>query len=145
MRFDVLTLFRVARRLDRAGFRRLSKIAWGLQIPTFGSSIPPRATLGIGVRVGYRGIGIVIHERAVVGDGCLISHQVTIGGRGGHYDVPILEDGVVVGAGAKILGPITVGSHAKIGANAVVVHDVPPGATVVASPCILIDTAEVGR
>jgi serine O-acetyltransferase len=78
--------------------------------------------------------GIVIHRRAVVGPNCLIFHQVTLGNREGSREAPRIGGAVIIGAGAKILGPVTVGDHARIGANAVVVKDVARGATVVGIP-----------
>ena len=106
----------------------------GIQVPLFSASIPPRAIIGEGTRVGYRGIGIVIHERAVVGANCVIAQQVTIGGRSGHEQVPIIEDGCELGAGSRILGPIRLGAGTKVGANAVVIRSTPPGAVVVGVP-----------
>jgi serine O-acetyltransferase len=81
----------------------------------------PRTT-----RLGYGGIGIVIHPEARIGERVLISHGVTIGGRGGHPGVPVIDDDVRIGAGAAILGPVHVGRGALVGANAVVLHDVRP-------------------
>jgi serine O-acetyltransferase len=103
---------------------------WGAGFLCFHCSIPPAAEIGRGATVGYKGLGIVIHHRARIGENVLISHEVTIGGRSNLPDVPTIESDVYIGAGAKILGPITVGRGATIGANAVVIHDVPPGATV---------------
>jgi len=94
-----------------------------------------------GARIGRRffidhGMGIVIGETSEVGDDCSIYHGVTLGGttwqKGKRH--PTLENNVVIGAGAKILGPITIGTGARIGCNAVVVKDVPMGATVVGVP-----------
>jgi serine O-acetyltransferase len=81
-------------------------------------------------------MGVVIGETAVVGDDVMLYHQVTLGGTGKDTGKrhPTLENGVVVGAGAKILGNITVGSQARIGAGSVVLRDVPAGATVVGIP-----------
>ena len=94
-----------------------------------------------GARIGRRffidhGMGVVIGETSVIGDDVTLYHQVTLGGvtwspRKRH---PTLGDGVVIGAGAQVLGPITVGRDARIGANAVVLKDVPPGATMVGIP-----------
>ena len=76
--------------------------------------------------------GVVIHPDVVIGPNCLIFQQVTLGvARGG---VPRLAGHVDVGAGAKVLGPITIGEHARLGANAVVIRDVPAGATAVGNP-----------
>ncbi|OPG83257.1 serine O-acetyltransferase [Stutzerimonas stutzeri] len=94
-----------------------------------------------GTRIGRRffidhGMGIVIGETAEIGDDVTLYHGVTLGGtswnKGKRH--PTLEDGVIVGAGAKILGPFTVGAGAKIGSNAVVTREVPPGATAVGIP-----------
>ena len=89
-------------------------------------------------------MGVVIGETAIIGDDCTIYHGVTLGGtswkQGKRH--PTLEDKVVIGAGAKILGPITVGSGAKIGSNAVVVKDIPKNATAVGIPARLVDESE---
>jgi serine O-acetyltransferase len=82
------------------------------------------------------GAAVVIGETAEIGDDCLLYQGVTLGGvsleKGKRH--PTLEDHVVVGAGAKVLGPITLGRGARVGANSVVIRDVPAGATVVGSP-----------
>ncbi|HET19875.1 MAG TPA: serine O-acetyltransferase [Chromatiales bacterium] len=94
-----------------------------------------------GARIGRRffidhGMGVVIGETAEIGDDCTLYHGVTLGGtswkEGKRH--PTLEDNVVIGAGAKILGPITLGAGSRVGSNAVVLKDVPPGATVVGIP-----------
>ncbi len=81
--------------------------------------------------------GVVIHPAAVVGANCLIFQQVTIG-QGSRPGLPIIGGHVDIGAGAKILGGISIGNHAKIGANAVVLQDVPEGATAVGIPAQII-------
>ena len=100
-----------------------------------GIEIHPGATIGRRVFIDH-GMGVVIGETAIIEDDCTLYHGVTLGGtswnKGKRH--PTLKQGVVVGAGAKILGPITIGRGAKIGSNAVVVKDVPPGATVVGIP-----------
>ena len=88
------------------------------------------------------GMGVVIGETAVIGDDCTLYHGVTLGGtswkQGKRH--PTLENKVVVGAGAKILGPITIGSSAKIGSNAVVISDVPANATAIGIPARVVDS-----
>lgn len=98
-----------------------------------------------GARIGRRffidhGMGVVIGETAEIGDDCTLYHGVTLGGtswnKGKRH--PTLGNGVVLGAGAKVLGPITVGDRARVGSNAVVVKDVPPGATAIGIPARII-------
>ncbi|MDA8328556.1 MAG: serine O-acetyltransferase [Betaproteobacteria bacterium] len=105
-----------------------------------GIEIHPGAQIGRRVFIDH-GMGVVIGETAVIGDDCTLYHQVTLGGtswREGKRH-PTLGCGVVVGAGAKILGPIMIGDGAKIGSNAVVVKDVPGGATAVGIPARIIN------
>jgi serine O-acetyltransferase len=100
----------------------------------FATQLPAGTRLGKGVRLNYSGLGTVIHARAVIGNNVEIGPGVVIGGRSKLYEVPIIEDDVQIGVGAKVLGPIRVGRGAVIGANAVVLHDVPAGAVVVGIP-----------
>ena len=106
-----------------------------------GIEIHPGATIGRRVFIDH-GMGVVIGETAVIHDDCTLYHGVTLGGtswnKGKRH--PTLEQGVVIGAGAKILGPITIGAGAKIGSNAVVVKDVPAGATAVGIPARILDS-----
>ena len=87
-------------------------------------------------------MGVVIGETAEIGDDCTLYHGVTLGGtswnKGKRH--PTLGKGVVVGAGAKILGPIEIGDGAKIGSNAVVVKSVPPGATAIGIPARIVES-----
>lgn len=100
-----------------------------------GAEIPINAQLGGGLLIPHPN-GIVVHPGAVIGPNCLLFQQVTIGaiGRG----VPVLGGHVDVGAGAKVLGAVTIGDHARIGANAVVTIDVPAGATAVGIPARIV-------
>ena len=100
-----------------------------------GIEIHPGATIGKGLCIDH-GMGVVIGETAEIGDDVLIYHGVTLGGTGKDKGKrhPTIGNGVVIGAGAKVLGPIKVVDNAKIGANAVVVKDVPEGATAVGIP-----------
>jgi serine O-acetyltransferase len=111
-----------------------------------GIEIHPGASIGRRFFIDH-GMGVVIGETAAIGDDVTLYHGVTLGGtswnKGKRH--PTLEDGVVVGAGAKVLGPITVGANAKVGSNAVVVKNVPPGMTAVGNPARIIDGEEAQR
>jgi len=112
-----------------------------------GIEIHPGATIGRRVFIDH-GMGVVIGETAEIGDDCTLYHGVTLGGttwnKGKRH--PTLARGVVIGAGAKVLGPIVVGDGARIGSNAVVVKDVPPGATAVGIPArIILDEQDKSR
>lgn len=117
------------------GFKWLARA--GSQITRFftGIEIHPGASLGRRVFIDH-GVGIVIGETAIVGDDVTLYHGVTLGGTSLEKVKrhPTLQNCVVVGAGAKILGDITIGSHSRIGANAVVVKDVPAQSVVVGVP-----------
>jgi serine O-acetyltransferase len=111
-----------------------------------GIEIHPGASIGRRLFIDH-GMGVVIGETAVIGDDVTLYHGVTLGGtswnKGRRH--PTLANGVVVGAGAKVLGPITIGTSAKVGSNAVVVKDVPVGATAVGNPARIIDSAQAQK
>lgn len=104
-----------------------------------GIEIHPGARIGARLFVDH-GTGVVIGETAVVGDDVTLYQGVTLGGTSLHKGKrhPTLADGVIVGSGAQVLGPITVGEGARIGANAVVLADVPPGVTMVGIPARVV-------
>ena len=108
-----------------------------------GCELPLNGHLGKGLRLPHP-LGIVIHPEAVVGENCLIMHNVTLGSRGGGgsagRDVPVLGRGVDVGPGAQILGGVTIGDGAQVGANAVVTSDVPARAVAVGIPARVVKT-----
>ncbi len=96
--------------------------------------------IGKGTILAYGGIAVVIHKKAIIGNNVTISQCVTIGGKSGHPDLPIIEDNVYIGAGAKILGPIKIGKGAIIGANAVVIKNVQEANIVVGIPAKVISS-----
>jgi serine O-acetyltransferase len=111
---------------------------------TTGIEIHPGAQIGNRVIMDH-GIGIVIGETAIVGDDVLLYQGVTLGGTSLERTKrhPTIEKSCVVGAGAKVLGNITVGEGSRVGANSVVVRDVPPGSTVVGIPGKIVSSAGV--
>lgn len=138
---------RLAHRLWRRGWKQLARLISTFSRWLTGIEIHPGATIGRRLFIDH-GMGVVIGETAVIGDECTLYHGVTLGGtswnKGKRH--PTLERGVVIGAGAKVLGPITLGEGAKVGSNAVVVRDVPPGATAVGIPARIVeDRSEIAR
>ncbi len=146
--FEVVTTYpgvhavifhRLSHGLWNLGLKWLARIISNLARLLTGIEIHPGAVIGRRFFIDH-GMGVVIGETAVIGDDCTLYHGVTLGGtsweKGKRH--PTLHNDVVVGAGAKVLGPIEVGEGARIGSNAVVVKDVPEGATVVGVPGKLI-------
>lgn len=137
---------RFANWLWRHGLRWLARFVSNVARTLTGIEIHPGATIGRRFFIDH-GMGVVIGETAVIGDDVTLYHGVTLGGtswnKGKRH--PTLENGVVVGAGAKVLGPITIGAGAKVGSNAVVVKDVPAGATAVGNPARIIDSEQAQK
>jgi len=127
--------YRVANRLYRANWKRMAKIIMGINKIFTQIDIHPGATIGKRVFIDH-GIGVVIGETAVIEDDVLIYQGVTLGGVSLNHGKrhPTIRSGVVIGAGAKILGNIEVGANAKIGANSVVVKPVPECSTAIGIP-----------
>ena len=90
----------------------------------YNCAVDPSTIIGKGTKFAYGGIATVIHKKAVIGENVMIGQCVTIGGRSGIKTLPVIGDGVYIGAGAKILGDVRIDDHSVIGANAVVINDV---------------------
>lgn len=101
-----------------------------------GISLPAQATIGKGLRIHHFG-GIFLHSDVVMGEGCTIYQGVTLGDLGGWGGVPRVGNRVLIGAGAKVVGPIEIGDNCRIGANAVVRTSVPPGCIAVGVPAVI--------
>jgi serine O-acetyltransferase len=152
--FEVLTtypgvhaiiLHRLANRLWLAKWRYPARLISYLSRVFTNIDIHPGATIGQRFFIDH-GAGVVIGETAIVGDGVTLYHGVTLGGtswnKGKRH--PTLGNGVMVGAGAKILGPITLHDRVRVGANSVVIQDVEPGCTVVGIPGKVVQVREAG-
>ena len=128
-----IIMHRIAHLLYQAHFYFLARFVAEISRWMTGIEVHPGATLGHRLVIDH-GFGVVIGETAIVGDDCIIFHGVTLGGI--KFDPvkrhPTVGNKVMIGTGAKILGPILIGDGAMIGANSVVVKDVPAGATMVA-------------
>jgi serine O-acetyltransferase len=141
-----IAIHRMSNPLYRSGYVIIARWLSHLGRWLTGIEIHPGATIGRRVFIDH-GMGVVIGETAEVGDDCTIYQGVTLGGtalnRAKRH--PTLERGVVVGAGAKVLGPFTVGAGARVGSNSVVIKEVPPGATAVGIPARVIVEEDAKR
>ena len=137
--FHALLVHRLAHWLWSERLRWIARFVSHLGRWLTGIEIHPGAQIGRRFFIDH-GMGVVIGETAEIGNDCTLYHGVTLGGtswsKGKRH--PTLGNGVVLGAGAKILGPITIGDRARVGSNAVVVKDVPPGATAIGIPARII-------
>jgi serine O-acetyltransferase len=126
---------RVAHALFEARVPFLPRLIAGIARLLTGIEIHPAARIGQGLFIDH-GMGVVIGETAEIGDDVTLYQGVTLGGTGFACGKrhPTVQDNVTIGSGAKLLGPIVVGHGSKIGANSVVIHDVPPNSTVVGNP-----------
>jgi len=144
--FHALVIQRISHWLWTHGFKWPGRFTSHIARWLTGIEIHPGATIGRRFFIDH-GMGVVIGETAEIGDDVTLYHGVTLGGtswnKGKRH--PTLENGVVVGAGAKVLGPITMHAGAKVGSNAVVVKDVPAGATAVGIPARIIEEAGAQR
>src|SRR5216117_106007 len=144
--FHALLIHRLAHRLWRMKLRWLARFVSHVSRFLTGIEIHPGARVGRRVFIDH-GMGVVIGETAELGDDCTLYHGVTLGGtswnKGKRH--PTLGRAVVLGAGAKVLGPVLVGDGAKVGCNAVVVRDVPAAATAVGIPARIITGDDARR
>ena len=131
--------YRISHKLLQSGFPTLARIVSQLAKFFTGIEIHPGATIGKGLFIDH-GMGVVIGETTVIGENCTLYQGVTLGGTGKDRGKrhPTLGNRVTVGAGAKVLGPFTVGDNAKIAAGAVVLKEVPANATAVGVPARVV-------
>lgn len=127
--------YRLAHALWEGDMQFLARLVSAFVRVVTGVDIHPAAVIGQGLFIDHA-IGVVVGETAVIGDDVTMYHGVTLGGltlsKGKRH--PTVGDRVMIGAGAKVLGPVTIGDDSRIGANAVVVHDVPAGSVIVGVP-----------
>ncbi|MBQ4335443.1 MAG: serine acetyltransferase [Myxococcaceae bacterium] len=137
--FDALEIHRWAQMAKRRSIPLVPRLLRKLIQLTAAAYVGTEASFGPDCELAYGGLGIVVHPKSRIGARVLVGPHVTIGGRSHSHGAPIIEDDVQIGAGACILGDIRVGRGARIGANAVVLRDVPAGATVVGVPSHVVE------
>ncbi len=133
--FHAICMHRIAHFLWNKNLKLIARVLSHISRFLTGIEIHPGAKIGKGFFIDH-GMGVVIGETAEIGDNVTLYHQVTLGGVSLKKEKrhPTIKSNVVIGAGAKVLGPFTVGENSKIGANSVVVREVPPNSTVVGIP-----------
>lgn len=144
--FNAVSLYRLYSHswFSRVGLLRA--LAESVNYFLFNCSIPASCRIGPRTYCSHRGMSVVIHKNAVIGSDCVIGTCVTIGGRGKGVDgAPVIGNNVYLATGAKVLGPVTIGDNAVIGANSVVLHDVAESATVVGIPARPLDATRAGE
>jgi serine O-acetyltransferase len=135
---NAITIYRIGHWCFIKKIPIVPKITWAINFLLFNSHIPASAKIGVGTKFAYGGIACVIHNRAVIGENCIIGSNVTIGGKSKSFGVPIIGNNVYLATGSKILGSVKIGDGVMVGANAVVVKDVPDRCVVAGIPAKVI-------
>ena len=130
---SLMRMFRRMHKLQKLGIPFLPMMIHKYIRIIYSCDLPPQVKIGTGSLFVHNGLGCVIHRDAIIGSNVKIYQNVSIAGRNGR-GTPIIKDNVFIGAGACILGGVTIGNNAIIGANAVVISDIKAGATVVGVP-----------
>ena len=139
----IVKIYRIENWLYNHHLKVLAAIIKILVRVVFSAVIPPSVSIGEGTFITYHGLGVVLHKDAVIGKNCCIRQHVTIaGGRGG---VPTIGDNVEINAGAVIVGAVHVGNSVRIGANAVVIQNIPDNCTAVGIPAKVVKVYEAGK
>lgn len=131
-------LYKVARKHYLRGNTKLADIITKLNNFLHNSHIPHTASIGENCEFAYGGIGVVLHDKSVLGKNCMIGQNCTIGGRKGHGGPPIIGDNVYIAAGARLIGSFKIGNNVIIGANSVVLTDIPDNCVVAGVPAKII-------
>lgn len=121
---NLIKVHRISHRLYKMKIPLLPRLFRFLIFLLYNSDIPSSVSIGNGTLFGHSGIGVVIHQDAVIGNHCVIGQGITIGGRSRNPQVPVIGNKVYIAAGARVLGPIKIGNNVIIAPNAVVIEDV---------------------
>lgn len=135
-----LKVYRISNFFYRYKLKKISKIIDIINYYLHNSILPGSCVIEKDTKVAYGGIGMVIHARTKIGEHCMLGQGITIGGRNGEKEVPIIERNVYIGAGARIIGNITIGHDSIIAPNSVVLKDVKPFSIIAGIPGEKINT-----
>jgi serine O-acetyltransferase len=134
----VVKIYRIGNRIHNFGFRRIAKLVSGVNRLIFSVWLPSSATIGSNFKLGYWGLGIVIHNNTKIGNNVTIGQNVTIGRNFGDNYVPKIGNDVYIGAGSIVFGEIEIGNNVIIGSNSVINKSIPDNCTVVGNPFRII-------
>lgn len=135
---NAIYFYRVGNFLYNKKCALLSKIIDGLIFIIYNSYIPSSCVIGAGSKFAYKGIGVVIHKNAVIGKNCIIGQGITIGGKEGGINPPVIGNNVYVAAGSRIIGDIKIGDNCTVGVNAVVTKSFDDNSVIAGIPAIVI-------
>lgn len=121
---NLIKVHRISHKLYKMKIPLLPRLFRFIIFLLYNSDIPSSVSIGKGTLFGHSGIGVVIHQNAVIGNHCVIGQGITIGGRSRNPQVPVIGNKVYIAAGARVLGPIKIGNNVIIAPNAVVIEDV---------------------
>jgi len=135
-----LVLYRIGHFFHKIKLGFIGKFFSVINRLIFSAWVPSSAKIGKNVKLGYWGLGIVIHSNTEIGDNCLIGQNVTIGRNFGDKRVPIIGNNVYIGAGSVVFGEIIIGDNVIIGSNSIVNKNIPSNTTVAGNPFKIIET-----
>lgn len=133
-----IKIYRLGNLLHRSGFKRIGKVISGFNRILFSVWLPSSAKIGENFKLGYWGLGIVIHHDCIIGNNVTIAQNVTIGRNFGDSFVPEIGNDVYIGTGTVIFGQIKIGNNVIIGSNSVINKSIPDNCTVVGNPFKII-------
>ncbi|MFW6579770.1 serine O-acetyltransferase [Acinetobacter baumannii] len=139
---NAIFLYRISHFLYKKKIPFLPLIFKYLIFLIFNSVVPYSTKIGKNTKFAYGGIGVVLHSRCIIGDNCIIGQGITIGRKLSPEGIPTIGNDVYIAAGSRILGGITIGNNVIIGANAVVVTDIPDNSIVAGAPAKVVRTVD---
>jgi len=139
---NAIYIYRVANYLYLKKIPLIPKLLYWFIFLVFNSVVPPSAKIGANSKLAYGGIGVVLHSASVIGSNVVIGQGVTIGRKLDPSGVPTIGNDVYISAGSRVLGEVYVGNNVIIGANAVVINDVPDNSIVAGAPAKIIKTID---
>lgn len=135
---NLIYLYKIEHFLYSKKLLLCAKLIQAIIFTLYNSYVPYSCKIGKNTKFAYKGIGVVIHSRAIIGKNCIIGQNITIGGRSKSTVVPVIGDNVYLSAGSRILGNICIGNNVVIGANAVMINDAPDNTVWAGVPAKLI-------